>query len=107
MILEGKELKNSDSALIGFLTDKRQRISKLLHHQQVYKQNEKTLLDSPSIGLTNGNLNYILELAEIVDTTLLRAYMITNDALLGPLLRVHNYVNVEETEGLLLERKVL
>ncbi|CAH1762157.1 3604_t:CDS:10 [Entrophospora sp. SA101] len=109
-ILEGKELKNAISALIRFLTDRRQRISKILHHQQVHKPNDEKPLDSQSFdrtSLTNGNLDHILELAEIVDTALLKAYMMTNDALVGPLLRVHNHVNVEETEGILLERKVL
>nr|CAG8586108.1 6688_t:CDS:10 [Entrophospora candida] len=57
---------------------------KILHHQQVYNPNEQMSLDSSSsdrIGLTNGGLN------------------------LGPLLRVYNYVNVEETEGILFDRK--
>jgi hypothetical protein len=83
-------LEEAVQTLIRFLTDRRQKISKVLNYHQ----------SEPS--LVNENLN----LAELVDTTLLKSYMVINDALVGPLLRVHNYCNVEEVEGLLLERKV-
>jgi hypothetical protein len=106
--LEGKLLEEAVQTLIKFLTDRRHEISKVLNHHQVHKTNELTLSASPShrTNLVNGNLSYTLELAELVDTTLLKSYMVINDALVGPLLRVHNYCNVEEVEGLLLERKV-
>ncbi|EXX74415.1 Vam6p [Rhizophagus irregularis DAOM 197198w] len=105
-ILEGKLLEEAVQTLIKFLTDRRHRISKILI-QQPHKTNEPTPPASPShrTNLVNGNLSGTLELAELVDTTLLKSYMVINDALVGPLLRVHNYCNVEEVEGLLLERK--
>ncbi|KAJ3168924.1 Vam6/Vps39-like protein [Geranomyces variabilis] len=45
-----------------------------------------------------------LYLSEVIDTTLLKVYLRINEALVGPLLRVSNYCNVEESEALLLER---
>ncbi|GES94690.1 vam6/Vps39-like protein [Rhizophagus clarus] len=106
-ILEGKLLEEAVQTLIKFLTDRRHKISKVLNYHQIHKTNDPTPPASPShrINLVNGNLSHILELAELVDTTLLKSYMIINDKLVGPLLRVHNYCNVEEVEGLLLERK--
>ncbi|CAJ0641436.1 2760_t:CDS:10 [Entrophospora sp. SA101] len=58
---------------------------KIIHHQQVYNPNEQMSLDSSSSDRI--------------------AYMMTNDASVGPLLRVYNYVNVEETEGILFDLK--
>ncbi|CAG8539118.1 8928_t:CDS:10, partial [Acaulospora morrowiae] len=104
--LEGKLLEDAVSALIRFLTDRRQKISKILHKHQVLKSSESTPPGSPNgSNHINGNHNHLLEAAELVDTALLKSYMIINDALVGPLLRVPNHCNVEESEGLLLERK--
>ncbi|KAI9469532.1 vacuolar sorting protein 39 domain 1-domain-containing protein [Coemansia mojavensis] len=44
-------------------------------------------------------------MAQVVDTTLLKVYLECSPGLLGPLLRVKNYCDVEQSEGLLLERK--
>ncbi|CAG8513221.1 6470_t:CDS:10, partial [Acaulospora colombiana] len=100
-VLEGKLLEDAISALIRFLTDRRQKISKVLHKHQ-----PSTPPGSPNgSNNVNGNFDHILEAAELVDTTLLKSYMVINDALVGPLLRVPNHCNVEESEGLLLERK--
>jgi Vam6/Vps39-like protein vacuolar protein sorting-associated protein 39 len=98
-------LEEAVQTLIQFLTDRRQKLSKVLNYHQVHKTNESAS-QSNQTNLVNGNLDHILKLAELVDTTLLKSYMVTNDALVGPLLRVNNYCNVEEVEGLLLERKV-
>ncbi|CAG8623281.1 8545_t:CDS:10, partial [Diversispora eburnea] len=89
IFLEGKLLEDAVSALIRFLTDRRQKISKILK----------------SSNHINGNFNKLLEFAELVDTTLLKSYMVINESLVGPLLRVPNHCNVEESEGLLLDRK--
>ena len=88
------------------MTDRRQKISKVLNYNPIHKTNESTSPSLRQTNLVNGNLNHVLKLAELVDTTLLKSYMVINDALVGPLLRVNNYCNVEEVEGLLLERKV-
>lgn len=46
----------------------------------------------------------LLSLAEHVDTALLRAYLLSNEALVGPLLRVTNHCRVEESAKLLSDR---
>ena len=101
-------MEEAVQTLIEFLTDRRQKIFKVLNNHQIHKTNDSTSPDSQShqTNLVNGNLDHILKLAELVDTTLLKSYMVTNDALVGPLLRVNNYCNVEEVKGLLEERKV-
>ncbi|CAI2165267.1 3075_t:CDS:10 [Funneliformis geosporum] len=96
-VLEGKLLEEAVHTLIKFLTDRRQKLFKVLNYNQGSQ--------SFQTNLVNGDLNHFLKLAELVDTTLLKSYMVINDALVGPLLRVNNYCNVEEVEGLLLERK--
>ncbi|KAI8050490.1 vacuolar sorting protein 39 domain 1-domain-containing protein [Syncephalis plumigaleata] len=45
------------------------------------------------------------QMAEVVDTTLLRAYIATNDGLVGSLLRVKNYCSIEESEQILMKHK--
>ncbi|KAJ2806051.1 Vacuolar morphogenesis protein 6 [Coemansia guatemalensis] len=42
-------------------------------------------------------------MAQMVDTTLLKVYLECSPGLLGPLLRVQNFCDVEQSEGLLLE----
>ncbi|CAG8564725.1 9381_t:CDS:10, partial [Ambispora gerdemannii] len=108
--LEGKILGEAVSALIRFLTDRRQKISKILHLQS-HRSIDSTPPGSPSSNrpslnsLSNLDTHQIMKTAELVDTSLLKSYMIKNDALVGPLLRVPNHCNVGESEGLLLERK--
>ncbi|CAG8709159.1 3559_t:CDS:10, partial [Funneliformis mosseae] len=96
-VLEGKLLEEAVQTLIKYLTDRRQKLFKVLNYNQGSQ--------SFQTNLVNGDLDHFLKLAELVDTTLLKSYMVINDALVGPLLRVNNYCNVEEVEGLLLERK--
>lgn len=55
-----------------------------------------------SLAATNDELD---ETLTIIDSALIKAYLITNDALIGPLLRVSNRCNVEETEALLIQHK--
>ncbi|KAJ1717924.1 Vacuolar morphogenesis protein 6, partial [Coemansia biformis] len=47
----------------------------------------------------------VVAMARVVDTTLLRVYLECSPGLLGPLLRVKNYCDVEQSEGLLLEHQ--
>ncbi|KAG9303112.1 hypothetical protein G9A89_005070 [Geosiphon pyriformis] len=103
---KGKLLGEAVSALIRFLTDRRSKISKILHSQQMQRTNESTPPAPPSSNnLINVEMHNIIRAAELVDTALLKSYMITNDGLVGSLLRVPNHCNVGESEGLLLERK--
>lgn len=87
--LTDQHLTEAVSHLIRFLTDKRQKYSKALNKEQDEKTRQQ-----------------LLHLATQVDTALLKSYMMNNDALVGPLLRVQNHCKVEECEKILRERKV-
>lgn len=88
--LQDRDLENGISALIEFLTAVRL----------------KTHVDTQTKATTNasGNLNErssaskaTQQLLQIIDTTLLKCYLQTNDALVAPLLR-RNYCHLGETE---------
>lgn len=87
--------------LIRFLADKRQKISKSL---QTLQNNH----DSFSYRHSNqeDEAEDYLQMLEIVDTALLKSYMMTHERLVGSLLRVNNHCNPDETESLLLKHKV-
>ncbi|KAJ3033544.1 Vam6/Vps39-like protein [Rhizophlyctis rosea] len=51
------------------------------------------------------NVTDTLYLMEIVDTTLLKVYLQVNKSLVGPLVRVQNHCNLEESEKVLLENQ--
>lgn len=84
--LEGSELETALTHLVNFLTQQRSRVAKRMN----------------SGGTASKSLQ---ELSEIIDTTLLKCYLKTNPALVGPLLRVENNCEVEESEGLLKENE--
>lgn len=84
--LEGAELESALSHLVDFLTQQRGRIAK-------------------RIAKEGSNVRSLQELSEIIDTTLLKCYLKTNPALVGPLLRVQNDCEVEESEVLLKENE--
>lgn len=82
--LEDHDLENAYLALIEFLVQARQR--------EVVK-----LLDTKSSSKS---------LLEIIDTTLLKCYLQTNDALVAPLLRL-NQCHLEESEKMLKKHNKL
>eukprot|EP00038_Savillea_parva_P002865 m.118520 g.118520 ORF g.118520 m.118520 type:complete len:956 (+) comp10983_c0_seq4:278-3145(+) len=84
--LEGSELETALTHLVDFLTQQRSKIAKRM-------------------GSNTANSKGLHELSEIIDTTLLKCYLKTNPALVGPLLRVQNDCEVEESEGLLKENE--
>ncbi|KAJ2004175.1 Vacuolar morphogenesis protein 6 [Coemansia thaxteri] len=47
----------------------------------------------------------VAAMAQVVDTTLLKIYLECSPGLLGPLLRVKNHCDVEQSEGLLMEHR--
>ncbi|ORZ15111.1 vacuolar sorting protein 39 domain 2-domain-containing protein [Absidia repens] len=94
--LTGIHLHDAITYLIRFLTDKRQKLSKLLAATTHLATDTTTSTPTPQD---------VLEQATLVDTTLLKSYMLTNDALVGPLLRVQNHCDVEECETILMEKK--
>ncbi|KAI9289950.1 vacuolar sorting protein 39 domain 2-domain-containing protein [Umbelopsis sp. AD052] len=84
--LTGQQLTEAVSYLIRFLTDRRQKLTKALNKEQ--------------------DRSTLLHMATQVDTALLKAYMMNNDALVGPLVRVPNHCDVQECEKLLRDKKV-
>ncbi|ORX60430.1 hypothetical protein DM01DRAFT_320588 [Hesseltinella vesiculosa] len=88
--LTGIHLHDAITCLVHFLADRRQKLVKRLQAKASSAEN---------------GLDQFLTEATLVDTTLMKAYMMTNDALVGPLLRVHNHCDVEECETILLEKK--
>lgn len=78
MKLEDRDLESGLLALIEYLTEVR---SKLIN---------KSTTKSSEVKSTQ-------QLMQIIDTTLLKCYLQTNDALVAPLLR-RNYCHLEETE---------
>jgi hypothetical protein len=87
--LVGQQLTEAVSFLIRFLTDRRQKLAKALNKE--HDEDE---------GQT------LLRMATQVDTALLKSYMMNNDALVGPLLRVQNHCDVQECEKILRDKKV-
>ncbi|KAF9156153.1 Vacuolar morphoproteinsis protein 6 [Linnemannia schmuckeri] len=100
IIMSTKELEDAVECLIRFLADKRQKISKSL---QTLQNNH----DSFSYRHSNqeDEAEDYLQMLEIVDTALLKSYMMTHERLVGSLLRVNNHCNPDETESLLLKHK--
>uniref|UniRef100_A0A182JZ75 CNH domain-containing protein n=1 Tax=Anopheles christyi TaxID=43041 RepID=A0A182JZ75_9DIPT len=82
-VLDEKELENAILALIDYLTDKRFPLRK----------GAKTNPD----GTTDKNVSALLA---IIDTTLLKCYLLTNDSLIAPVLRM-NHCYLEESERVL------
>ncbi|KAI8335046.1 vacuolar sorting protein 39 domain 2-domain-containing protein [Chlamydoabsidia padenii] len=109
--LTDARLQEAITYLIRFLTDKRQKLSKQLAaaHVVLATSSLSSLSTSASSSstaiLSNPTPQELLEQASLVDTTLLKSYMQTNDALVGPLLRVQNHCDVKECETILMDKK--
>ncbi|KAG0095622.1 Vam6/Vps39-like protein [Podila epicladia] len=99
-IMSTKELDEAVGCLIRFLADKRQKIQRSL---QTLQQNSDSF--SYNHQDQEDEIEEKLRVLELVDTALLKSYMMTNERLVGSLLRVTNYCNLEETENLLLKHK--
>ncbi|KAF9387750.1 Vam6/Vps39-like protein [Podila verticillata] len=99
-IMSTKELEDAVGCLIRFLADKRQKVQKSL---QTLQQNSDSF--SYNHQDQEDEIEEKLRVLELVDTALLKSYMMTNERLVGSLLRVTNYCNLEETESLLLKHK--
>ncbi|KAF9585929.1 Vacuolar morphogenesis protein 6 [Lunasporangiospora selenospora] len=100
IIMSTKELEDAVGCLIRFLADKRQKIQKsLLSLQQSTESFSYSHLDYDM------SVDDHVQILDVVDTALLKSYMLTNERLVGSLLRVTNYCNLEETENLLLKHK--
>ncbi|KAI8148423.1 vacuolar sorting protein 39 domain 2-domain-containing protein [Fennellomyces sp. T-0311] len=98
--LTGLNLHDAVTYLIRFLTEKRQKLSKKLS-----SGSQQSSRDSASATAASNQEEEWLRQASLVDTALLKSYMMTNDALVGPLLRVQNHCDVQECETILSDKK--
>jgi hypothetical protein len=101
--LAGLNLRDAVSYLIRYLTDKRQKLARRLNQGGAASTKTPSSSDKSSSIEDEEDLYYQ---ATLVDTSLLKSYMMTNDALVGPLLRVQNHCDVEECENILMDKKV-
>lgn len=85
IVLEGHDLENGLLALISYLT----------HMRYNYKTEMKKQLSASETQRIN-------TLLSIIDTTLLKCYLQTNDSLVAPLLRLNNCV-LDESERTLIK----
>lgn len=98
--LEGGELEKALSALQDYLTQKRNELL-----SDISKESNKEL---STIAIQEGNttIKSKKQLSQIIDTTLLKCYIQTNDALVAPLLRLKdNSCHVEESEKILKKKE--
>lgn len=101
--LTGLNLRDAVTYLIRYLTDKRQKLARRLNQGPASSTKAPSSSDKSSNAEDEDDLLYQ---ASLVDTSLLKSYMMTNDALVGPLLRVQNHCDVEECEIILMDKKV-
>jgi tetratricopeptide (TPR) repeat protein len=95
--LEGKDLMRATLALIRYLADMRFKLSRWLHVSESTEPEESApevrILFSPSLETQDQPVPSVQDLedaAELVDTTLFRAYMLCRPQLVGPLVRRPN-----------------
>jgi len=88
--LEGGELEIGVLELIDYLTQKRY---------------ELLIAAGGDLNADTPNINKNRTLMQIIDTTLLKCYLMTNDSMVGPLLRTTNFCHLEESENILRERR--
>lgn len=86
--LSDKELEDGLQALIEYLTEVR-------HKKQA--ENQANVNASGNLNERSGLSKSTQKLLQIIDTTLLKCYLQTNDALVAPLLRL-NHCHLAETE---------
>ena len=90
-------------ALVRYLTDMRAKLLKI-------KYDAEKAASGSSAASNGAQPNMSMDVDEfdeslvIIDTTLLKAYLLVSDSLVGPLLRVPNRVDLDEAESLLLEK---
>lgn len=87
--LQGKQLENAINALIQYLREVRLKIGS----GNVTGMNKEE---------SAANSRHIATQLELIDTTLLKCYLLTNDAFVAPLLRL-NHCRLDEAEKTLLQ----
>jgi len=98
-LVEGKDLIRATLALVRYLADMRFKLSRWLNTNEPTENGNTNadirILFSPSIETQDSQTENIPDLeleeaAELVDTTLFRAYMLCRPQLVGPLVRRPN-----------------
>lgn len=89
--LEGRDLENGLVALGAYLTDARYHVREEL---RMYRKNGSATTESKRFG------NNLPQLQSIIDTTLLKCYLQTNDSLVPSLIR-SRFCHFEESEKVL------
>ncbi|KAL9957718.1 hypothetical protein ACROYT_G034654 [Oculina patagonica] len=105
--LTAGELEKGCVALVEYLTQKRNELIKSIDKVEgIHKGRGKTdPTEEPSKADIKAQKN-IMHRRQIIDTTLLKCYLQTNDALVAPLLRLkENNCHVEECERVLMKNK--
>ena len=92
--LEGAMLERGLLTLIEYLVEIRQRTQKQISQQQ----------EQDKSSLAANNLRKFYELLSIIDTSLLKCYLQTNESLVSSLLRIDNHCHLEESEMALKKR---
>ncbi|KAJ8308553.1 hypothetical protein KUTeg_013427 [Tegillarca granosa] len=94
--LEGGELEKGLLALQEYLTQKRNQVIKDIRKE----------VTTMAIKEGNTTIKSKRQLSQIIDTTLLKCYLHTNDALVAPLLRLKdNNCHIEESEKILKKKE--
>ncbi|CAG5133152.1 unnamed protein product, partial [Candidula unifasciata] len=94
--IQGVEHEKGLLALIEYLTQKRNELSKDIDKE----------MTTTAIVEGNKTINSRKQLSQIIDTTLLKCYLETNDALVAPLLRLKdNNCHIEESERVLKKKE--
>lgn len=94
--LEGGDLEKGLLALQDYLTQKRVDVCKDINKE----------VQTTAIKEGNKTIKSKRQLSQIIDTTLLKCYLQTNDALVAPLLRIKdNNCHVEESEKILKRKE--
>lgn len=107
--------RKSLDALGKFLADRRRIFKPILeNHPESHLAQSKSqehrdvasLLAIPSVPFSSLSWDRLTDVAQVVDTALLKTFLETKPALIGSLCRLENWCKVEQVEGLLMEKKV-
>ncbi|TDL20794.1 hypothetical protein BD410DRAFT_750406 [Rickenella mellea] len=110
------ELKRSVEVLLRYLTDRRPKVKGALElvHITPAQSHQFPFLSSTSVddlmALPNKPFSaltpeQLTRFAQIIDTALFKAYLLTHPGLLGPLCRIDNWCEVSEVEEVLQVRE--
>ncbi|XP_034941831.1 vam6/Vps39-like protein [Chelonus insularis] len=98
--LQDRDLENGLLALIGFLTEVRHKLM-----AGTDSKDNKDSKNNKNKDKDKKNVTATEQLLKIIDTTLLKCYLQTNDALVAPLLRLNHCHLAEAEKTLLMHQK--